>query len=174
MGGGGGPPTPAAVQGAINRCMFLIKKGPKHVRINEESRRLEWKRKTDTETVDHVSTSRHTRFETKDAVRQSKELVTPAPKGNAMAADTPPVTVARAAAHEGAASGATASGDVAAVAAKPAGTSPDVKKQTAKGTGKAGKAKKGKGKAKAQAKSNAKAATPKTVDTKARAVVKEY
>eukprot|EP00959_Pyramimonas_sp_CCMP1952_P460240 9479542-Pyramimonas_sp.AAC.2 len=81
MGGGGGPPTKAAVQGAVNRCMYLINKGPKHVRINVESKRMEFKRKTDTETVDHVNISRSTRLETRDAVRQSGAAVqTPAAK----------------------------------------------------------------------------------------------
>eukprot|EP00959_Pyramimonas_sp_CCMP1952_P128145 2680014-Pyramimonas_sp.AAC.1 len=67
MGGGGGPPAKAAVQGAVNRCMYLTNKGPKHARINLESKRMAFNMETDTETVDHVDTSRSTRLETRDA-----------------------------------------------------------------------------------------------------------
>eukprot|EP00959_Pyramimonas_sp_CCMP1952_P186613 3902048-Pyramimonas_sp.AAC.2 len=105
MGGGGGPPTKAAVRGAVNRCMKCIDRGPRFVRINKDSLRLEFKRVQDSEILNHSSINRSIREERNDTVRATlatslpsssngapaqAPFETPPPQGQKPAENTPP------------------------------------------------------------------------------------
>ena len=84
------------MQGAVNRCVKAIKKGPRHCRVNEDSERLEFRRVQDSDVVNHTTRTRTVREETNDKVRQrgpsssTGEVATPAGSQRPPVEVTPP------------------------------------------------------------------------------------
>jgi hypothetical protein len=162
MGGGGGAPSPAAVQGAMKRCLKALERGGKWYRIDKDSERLEFRRITKLEYTDYSTIHEQRKEETKKSSDDTatKEEKPETSTGNNDADDdiTP---------EKGAAAGSTSSrvAERAQVAGQPKPT------ETAGGASRhsAAAAPKGKAKAKAKgkAKSKGKAAAKKAPDQNA-------
>eukprot|EP00959_Pyramimonas_sp_CCMP1952_P268495 5613885-Pyramimonas_sp.AAC.1 len=68
MGGAGGIPTKATLQGAMNVCLDCIARGPKHVKISKRSKRIIFRYEYEEERSDNRKTWQKCRQEANVAV----------------------------------------------------------------------------------------------------------
>ena len=115
MGGAGGVPSAATVQGAMNVCLDCITRGPKHVKISKRSKRIIFRYEIEEEKKEKKDTWQKKRRESNDEVDRHGTVlnrgrgegvssiaaspaamtpppVTPQPKAQAPA-DSPPVDI---------------------------------------------------------------------------------
>jgi hypothetical protein len=164
MGGGGGTPSPASIQGAVNRALKCIERGGKWTRVDPDSGQWEFRREKKIEYNDYSTTHRQSKEERTNAKSISTAASSADGSGAGNQDDVTPEKVVPTAAA------ASLSGQAPKADAAPSARSSA--KAGAKSTGKA-KAK-GKAKGKAKPKATAGKMDASTVKRKADSVMGTY